>query len=90
MVVVFINSDEEGRDMGKFIGDSYRDLIRIVNMNEDLWSEFFLGNRDNLLKVIENFELEVNLVKEVIFNNDKNKLIEYFKKLLIRREVLEK
>lgn len=39
----------------------------------------FLGNRDNLLKVIENFESEVNLVKEAIFNNDKNKLIEYFK-----------
>lgn len=79
MAVALINSDEEGRDTGKFIGDSYRDLTRIANMNEDLWSELFLGNRDNLLKVIENFESEVNLVKEAIFNNDKNKLIEYFK-----------
>nr|WP_131042510.1 prephenate dehydrogenase [Clostridioides difficile] len=90
MAVALINSDEEGRDTGKFIGDSYRDLTRIANMNEDLWSELFLGNRDNLLKVIENFESEVNLVKEAIFNNDKNKLIEYFKKSSIRREALEK
>lgn len=90
MAVALINSDEEGRDTGKFIGDSYRDLTRIANMNEDLWSELFLGNRDNLLKSIENFELEVNLIKEAIFNNDKNKLVEYFKTSSVRREHLEK
>ncbi|MCC0643193.1 MULTISPECIES: prephenate dehydrogenase [unclassified Clostridioides] len=90
MAVALINSDEEGRDTGKFIGDSYRDLTRIANMNEDLWSELFLGNRDNLLKCIENFEIEVNLIKEAIFNNDKNKLVEYFKTSSIRREHLEK
>ncbi|MCC0633363.1 MULTISPECIES: prephenate dehydrogenase [unclassified Clostridioides] len=90
MAVALINSDEEGRDTGKFIGDSYRDLTRIANMNEDLWSELFLGNRDNLLKSIENFEIEVNLIKEAIFNNDKNKLVEYFKTSSIRREHLEK
>ncbi|MGO0882568.1 prephenate dehydrogenase [Clostridioides difficile] len=90
MAVALINSDEEGRDTGKFIGDSYRDLTRIANMNEDLWSELFLGNRDNLLKSIENFEIEVNLIKEAIFNNDKNKLVEYFKTSSVRREHLEK
>ncbi|MCC0702370.1 prephenate dehydrogenase [Clostridioides sp. ES-S-0049-02] len=90
MAVALINSDEEGRDTGKFIGDSYRDLTRIANMNEDLWSELFLGNRDNLLKSIENFEMEVNLIKEAIFNNDKNKLVEYFKTSSVRREYLEK
>lgn len=90
MAVALINSDEEGRETGKFIGDSYRDLTRIANMNEDLWSELFLGNRDNLLKSIENFEMEVNLIKEAIFNNDKNKLVEYFKTSSVRREHLEK
>nr|UWI51924.1 prephenate dehydrogenase [Clostridioides difficile] len=90
MAVALINSDEEGRDTGKFIGDSYRDLTRIANMNEDLWSELFLGNRDNLLKSIENFEMEVNLIKEAIFNNDKKKLVEYFKTSSVRREHLEK
>ncbi|NMS89336.1 prephenate dehydrogenase [Clostridioides difficile] len=90
MAVALINSDEEDRDTGKFIGDSYRDLTRIANMNEDLWSELFLGNRDNLLKSIENFESEVNLIKDAIFNNDKSKLVEYFKKSSIRRESLEK
>ena len=47
MAVALINSDEEGRDTGSFIGDSYRDLTRIANINEDLWSELFLGNKDS-------------------------------------------
>ena len=56
MAVALINSDEEGRDTGSFIGDSYRDLTRIANINEELWSELFLGNKENLLKSISNFQ----------------------------------
>lgn len=37
IAVALINSDEEDRDTGSFIGDSYRDLTRIANINEDLW-----------------------------------------------------
>ncbi|MGI1751051.1 prephenate dehydrogenase, partial [Levilactobacillus brevis] len=37
IAVSLINSDEEGRDTGSFIGDSYRDLTRIANINEELW-----------------------------------------------------
>ena len=51
MAVALINSDIEGRDTGSFIGDSYRELTRIANINEDLWSELFLGNKDHLLKL---------------------------------------
>ena len=50
LAVALVNSDVEGRETGSFIGDSYRDLTRIANINEDLWSELFLGNKDNLLK----------------------------------------
>lgn len=41
LAVALINSDEEGRDTGSFIGDSYRDLTRIANINESLWSQLF-------------------------------------------------
>ena len=70
IAVALINSDEEGRDTGSFIGDSYRELTRIANINEDLWSELFLGNKDNLLKAINNFELELDLIKKAIHDYD--------------------
>ena len=88
MAVALINSDEEGRDTGSFIGDSYRDLTRIANINEELWSELFLGNKNNLLKAINNFELELDLIKKAIHDNDKETLMRYSKKSSERRERL--
>lgn len=88
IAVALINSDEEGRETGSFIGDSYRDLTRIANINEDLWSELFLGNKDNLLNAINNFELQLDLIKKSIYENDKETLSEYFKKSTKRREEL--
>lgn len=88
IAVALINSDEEERDTGSFIGDSYRDLTRIANINEILWSELFLGNKENLLECIDKFEMELNRIKEAIKNEDKNVLIKVFEKSSNRRENL--
>ncbi|MEG0238135.1 MAG: prephenate dehydrogenase [Clostridium sp.] len=88
LAVSLINSDKEGRNTGDFIGDSYRDLTRIANINEDLWSELFLGNKENLLKCINNFEEELLKVKQSILNEDSLVLKEYLKKATSRREKL--
>jgi len=89
IAVALINSDEEGRDTGSFIGDSYRDLTRIANINDELWSELFLGNKNNLLNVLNNFEIQLDLIKKAIYEDDKKKLVELFKKSTKRREELE-
>ncbi|MCC3868115.1 prephenate dehydrogenase [Terrisporobacter mayombei] len=88
LAVALINSDLENRNTGKFIGDSYRDLTRIANMNEDLWSLLFLGNKENLLTVINNFEQEVNKIKKCIEDEDKSGLEELFIRSTKRRERL--
>lgn len=88
LAVALINSDIEGRDTGSFIGDSYRELTRIANMNETLWSELFLGNKSNLLESIENFQVELNKIKEYIKNDDKEDLEALFIKSTKRRENL--
>ena len=89
MAVALVNSDKEDRDTGSFIGDSYRDLTRIANINEDLWSELFLGNKENLLKSINEFELQLDLIKKAIYEDDKEMLKEIFRKSTSRRENLE-
>lgn len=88
LAVALVNSDVEGRDTGSFIGDSYRDLTRIANINEDLWSELFLGNKDNLLMSIQNFENELDKIKYAIQNDNKEVLKELFIKSTKRREKL--
>jgi prephenate dehydrogenase len=88
LAVALVNSDVEGRETGSFIGDSYRDLTRIANINEDLWSELFLGNKTNLLASIENFEIELDKIKYAVENDDKEALKEIFIKSTKRREKL--
>lgn len=88
IAVALINSDEEGRDTGKFIGDSYRDLTRIANINEDLWSELFFENKENLLEAINNFMYELNKIKRALLNDDEKLLKELFIKSSRRRERL--
>lgn len=88
IAVGLINSDVEGRETDNFIGDSYRDLTRIANINEDLWSELFLENKDNLLKSIDNFEIELDKIKNAIRSDDTQTLKELFIKSTKRREKL--
>lgn len=88
LAVALINSDIENRNTGEFIGDSYRDLTRIANMNEKLWSLLFLGNKKNLLEAMNNFEAEFDKIKKCIEENDENNLQKLFIKSTIRREQL--
>lgn len=88
IAVSLVNSDEEGRDTGSFIGDSYRDLTRIANINEDLWSELFFSNKNNLLESIDNFLVEMNNLKSALLENNEEYLRELFIKSTKRREKL--
>lgn len=88
LAVALTNSDIEGRNTKEFIGDSYRDLTRIANMNEKLWSLLFLGNKSNLLMAMNNFEEEFNKIKKCIEEDDEKKLQELFIKSTKRREKL--
>ena len=88
IAVALINSDEEERDTGSFIGDSYRDLTRIANINEDLWSELFLGNKENLIESIDSFLVEMNNIKESLIKENQEELKRLFIKSTKRREML--
>ena len=77
IAVSLVNSDKD-KDTKYFIGDSYRDLTRIAKINEVLWTELFLENKDNLLNSIESFENELNVLKQAIKDDDREKLKELF------------
>ena len=78
IAVALMNSDNEKYETNKYIGDSFRDLTRIAKINEDLWSELFLGNKDNLLKMIEQFEKKLEVIKKALNDEDGEKLKEEF------------
>ncbi|RHM62353.1 MULTISPECIES: prephenate dehydrogenase [Coprobacillaceae] len=89
IAVSLINSDRQKYDTGKYIGDSYRDLTRIANINEDLWCELFFKNKDNLLQSIDCFKEQLDRVETAIKNEDEQALKEAFIESSKRREHLE-
>ena len=89
IAVSLVNSDSQKYDTNRFIGDSYRDLTRIAKINEDLWSELFIGNRDNLLNMIEQFEKQLDIIKDALKNKDLGTLKEKFIISTRRREKID-
>lgn len=88
LAVALINSDQEGRDTGCFIGDSYRELTRIANINETLWSELFFMNKENLLACIDDFEAQLDMLKGALMRGDAQALKERFLSSSERRQRL--
>lgn len=67
-------------------GDSFRDLTRIAKINEMMWSELFLENKDTLLETIDLFESTLHKVRHMIEHNDQESLIKFLKEAKEKRK----
>lgn len=85
-----INSDKADNNTVEFIGDSFRELTRIANMNESLWSDLMLHNRQSLLKSMDRFEESFAVIKRAIKDQDQFALEAEFIESTQRRKSLEK
>ena len=86
IAISLVNSDNSGLDIGKFTGDSYRDLTRIARINTKLWSELFIGNKENLINEIEEFEKNIREVKKAIVDTDLETLCKVLDRASKKRE----
>lgn len=86
IAVSLVNSDELGIDTGSYTGDSYKELTRIAQINSELWTELFMGNKDNLIKEIEVFQENIAMVKNAIINEEKSLLTELLEKASKKRK----
>ena len=57
-----------------FSAGSYKDLTRVAYLNENMWSELFLENRDNLINEIDGIIAELKKYSDAIKNNDEKEL----------------
>ncbi len=59
-----------------FSAGSYKDLTRVAYLNENMWSELFLENRDNLVNEIDAIVKNLVQYKKALENNDRERLTE--------------
>lgn len=55
VIAVSLMNTHDNSHLVEYTGDSFRDLTRIATINEDLWGELFLLNKDILLDEIDQF-----------------------------------
>lgn len=73
-----------------YTGDSFRDLTRIARINEDMWSELFLLNKNALLAQMDKFRKEFNTFYDLLENEDVEKMKEKMRKSTKRRALFDK
>ena len=89
IAVSLMNANGDPR-LCEFTGDSFRDLTRIARINENLWSELFLLNRDALCAEIEQFEASLTDLKEKLRAEDEEGLKELFRRSTARRAMFDR
>ncbi len=58
-------------DLVEYTGDSFRDLTRIANINDEMWSELFLSNKDVLLEQMDTYRETFDKLYNFINNDDR-------------------
>lgn len=58
-------------DLEYYTGDSFRDLTRIARINDEMWSELFLDNRDALLNEMRSFKTTFDELMKKIESGDR-------------------
>jgi len=58
-----------------FSAGSYKDLTRVAYLNETMWSELFLENRDNLVKELDLFIESVTKYRDALKDGNGEKLV---------------
>ena len=88
--LALVHSEDDSMNISSFIGDSYRDLTRIAMINEPLWSELFIENKEALLSKIRAFQESLSLLKSTIESSDSNELQDYMTYVKNKRLKIEK
>ncbi len=89
-IAVSLMTAHDSEDLVKYSGDSFRDLTRIAKIDENLWSELFLWNKELLCDEIDIFIKNLQNMKRLIENNDVENLKDVFRLSTKRRELFNK
>lgn len=70
-IAVSLMTCSDNRHLVDYTGDSFRDLTRIARINDEMWSELFLLNREDLLKQMDIFIEEFRQLRNMLAEGDR-------------------
>ncbi|MCR5285934.1 MAG: prephenate dehydrogenase [Treponema sp.] len=74
VIAVALMDCSDNTHLVDYTGDSFRDLTRIANINDKMWSELFLMNKEPLLHQMDLFINEMETLRTMLKQDDKEGL----------------
>ena len=90
IIAVTLMNCNDSDGLEKYTGDSFRDLTRIAKINDRMWSELFLMNKDALLCEMDRFIEEFTEFRGYLANEDGKRMREKMRSSSARRTLFDK
>lgn len=69
-IAIALMTCSENKHLAQYTGDSFRDLTRIARINDLMWSELFLRNKEPLLRQMDMFLHEFSELRDLLKAED--------------------
>ena len=89
-IAISLMTCQKTEHLEDYTGDSFRDLTRIARLNDEMWSELFLLNKNALLHQMSLFEKELDRLRSMLESDDTEGLREMMKYSTSRRALFDK
>ena len=89
-IAVTLMDCKESEHLAEYTGDSFRDLTRIARINENMWTELFLENRDELLSQMDLFLEKFTQLRNALAAGDAETMKEMMRLSTYRRSFFDK
>ena len=89
-IAITLMTCNDRENMEKFTGDSFRDLTRIARINDLMWSELFMENKDALLEQMELFMDKFKELKTMLETDDVDGMRKMMRHSTERRALFDK
>lgn len=89
-IAVVLMTCKDSQHLVEYTGDSFRDLTRIAKINETMWSELFLMNKEELLKQMDLFISQFKKLRDYLSCEDCDKMKEMMILSTKRRKYFDK
>lgn len=90
IIAVTLMNCNDADGLEKYTGDSFRDLTRIAKINDRMWSELFLMNKDALLCEMDRFMEEFKEFRGYLADEDGKRMREKMRSSSARRSLFDK
>lgn len=89
-IAITLMTCNDKENMEKFTGDSFRDLTRIARINDLMWSELFVANKEALLEQMNLFMDKFKELKEMLETEDVDGMRKMMRHSTERRALFDK